>query len=642
MGFSAIAQQRIMKNDIREAVASSKKELAGKELPSTSAATFAPQTATSVVINRYESMDDAETMYTTYDLQSNQFVANRMFQLPDGSVAITATMSHEANLTASDRGTGYNFYDGSDWGDQPEARIEAFKTGWPSIAQWGDNGEILLCHGGGNGTYSGMQCYTREVAGQGEWEFKGQLPAYPAGYPYESNYPTWPRVVTCGPHHNVIIAIATLQQSVSSDETDTRTIMWRSTDAENWEVSYSLLEDFGYETGFFSADDYCMAANGNNVAIVYSGCLTNSVWMFKSTDCGESWNATRVWEHPYEGISLEDPDLAYTDTLFMPMNTSVTIDNNGVVHMAMNTFEMAHWADTDPGYYNYFYGRSVDGILYWNDTQEAPIQSPDGNPHHAARLWWPDEENPGYVMMIPDSTRWIGFAPMYEGISWENDKYYNDNYHSKLYGTSGHPALSCDPNGNLACAFTTPCTARDNGTYYFRSIYVSYLNCEEGYWHQVEDDLMDDVMMMYSEGIYSFAAPNTYNVGEFWFGYQEDSQIGFAWGSEPTQTTTTTNNIHACKVIANNEFVNVPETEAKNVVYGIYPNPVTGNVMNVMSAMDADATITIVNLVGQTVKQFNQSLHTGDNSINIDLKSGVYFCTVKANGFNNTVKFVVK
>ena len=88
--------------------------------------------------------------------------------------------------------------------------------------------------------------------------------------------------------------------------------------------------------------------------------------------------------------------------------------------------------------------------------------------------------------------------------------------------------------------------------------------------------------------------------------------------------------------------MDVDEVEAQDPIYGIYPNPVVGNIMNVKSAMDADATITIVNLVGQTVKQFNQSLHMGDNAISIDLKSGVYFCTINANGFNNTVKFVVK
>ena len=642
LGFSAFAQRLVIKNDLKEGVASGKIVAVGTEITAEDY-TFAPQEAKSAVVNRYNNFDDAEAMWTNYDLQSNQYVANRMYQMPNGDVAVTATMSHQANTTASDRGTGYNFYSNGSWNDMPDARIEPYKTGWPSIARWGETGEILLCHGGGNGTYSGMQCFVREVAGEGEWIEKGTLPPYPAGYPYESEYPTWPRVVTCGNNNNVIIAVAALQHQVSSDETHVHTVMWRSTDAENWEVSYGPLADLGlgYEVDYFSADDYALAANGHTVALIYSGCMTNSVWMFKSTDDGATWTSTRVWEDPYEGISLEDPDLAYTDTLFRPMNSSIVIDNNGVVHVALNTFEMAHWADTEAGYYSYFYGRAVDGILYWNDTQVAPIQSPDGNPHHAARLWWPSGD--GYVHMEADSTKWIGFIPMFydDGgslIEWNNDMYYTDNYHAKLYGASGHPALSCDPQGNLACAFTSPCTKRNNGQYYYRSIFVSYRFAEEGWWHQLEDDLMEDIMLMYSEGIFSTAVPNTYNDNEYWFSYQVDEEIGFYWGSEPTQQNASENIIHAAKLYTT---LDVEETEAQEAVYSIYPNPAKDYIV-VSAAMDANATITFINLAGQTVKSFNKNLTTGENSISIDLESGVYFCTVNANGYNKTVKVLVK
>lgn len=650
LGFSAFAQRQVIKNDARQATASAKKVAVGKELP-TEASNFTPQAIhQSVVVNRWDDMEDAETMETTYDLQSNQYVANRMFQRSDGAVAVVATMSHEDNLTASDRGTGYNFFNGNNWDDQPDARIESFKTGWPSIAQWGERGEIVLCHGN-----SHMQCFTREVAGEGEWQYMGYLPDFPDGYPY-SEYATWPRVVTCGDNHNIIIAVAALQHSISSDETDVRTCFWRSEDAVNWTCSYGPIADLGlgYEIGSFSADDYCLAANGHNVALVYSGCLTNSLWLFNSTDDGLTWTPTKVWEHPFEGVELDEPGLDYVDTLFAPMNSSVVIDNNGVTHIAMNTLEFSHFADDQAGYYTYFSGRTVDGILYWNSTQEAPIQSPDGNPFHAARLWWPIVGQSGYAHMENDSTRWIGMIPMYEDengslIDWDNDKFYNDNYHSKLYGASGHPVLSCDPNGNLACAFSAPITRRTNeaggSEYYCRSIYVSYKNVDEDYWHQIEDDLTDDnvnFMYMLTDNLFTISVLNTINDGEFWFGFQSDDEIGFAWGTEPTQAATSTNVIHACKVIAPAEFVNVPENnDAKDVVYNIYPNPAT-DYMVVSSAMDAEATITIVNLVGQTVKQFNQHLGTGDNTINIDLKSGVYFCTISANGFDKTVKVVVK
>lgn len=647
LGLGAFAQRNVViKNDAKQGVAKAKTVAVGNEM-TTDASTYAPQASKSVVINRYEEMDDAETMLTYYDLQSNQYVANRMYQLPNGSVAVTATMSHEENQTASDRGTGYNFYDGSSWGDQPDARVEGFKTGWPSIAQFGENGEILLAHGNGH-----MQCFIRTTAGEGEWTYVGALPDYPEGYAYTTEYPTWPRIVTCGANHNIAVAVAVLQHSISSDETDLQTVMWRSenpADINSWTISYGPLHDLDtpWDHNQFSADDYCMAANGNTVALMYSGCLTNSVWMFKSTDCGATWNATRVWENPYEGREFdEEPAWGMEDTLFMPMNGSIVIDNNNVVHVALNTFEMAHTLDNEPGYYSYWSGRAVDGIIYWNDTQVAPMQSPDGNPHHAARLWWPAGD--GYVQMEPDSTRWIGFIPMFYDengslIEWNNDMYYmsGTEYVSKFYGASGHPALACDPNGNLACAYSTPTTYRTNGTYYLRGIMVSYRNVENGYWDQNVDDLSDDVMLLYTECVFSSAVANSVNEGEYWFSYQGDEEIGFYWGSNASQLEASENNIHVVRVVPEPEYLNTTEVVAQDVVSEIYPNPAT-NYIVVNSAMSANATITFVNLAGQVVKSYNQNLTLGENSVSIDLESGVYFCTINANGFNKTVKVVVK
>jgi hypothetical protein len=666
LGFSAFAQQRVAKAEFRSATAKVQKELAGKETSTPSAAQFAPQTQQSVVVNRYEETNWDYTIATTYDLQSNQYVANRMFQLPNGSVATTSTMSHEYNQTASDRGTGYNFYNGEEWvvsfDDLPEMlRVEPFKTGWPSIAQWKENGEILLAHGNGH-----MQCFLRETAGEGEWEYKGALPDYPDGYAYTSEYPTWPRVVTCGDNHDIIIAVAVLQHSISSDETDLQTVMWRSTDAENWTITYGPLQDVGWDHNQFSADDYCMAANGHNVALLYSGCLTNSTWLFKSTDDGLTWNATRVWENPYEGREFdEEPAWGMEDTLFMPMNGAVVIDNNGVVHVALNTFEMAHTLDNEPGYYSYWSGRAVDGILYWNDTQDGPIADtyhPEyandphlagPNPHHAARLWWPIPGEPGYVHMVPDSTKWIGYIPMYEGYEWSNDDYYmsGTEYTSKFYGASGHPALSCDPYGNLACAFSSPNCSRYNTDKpgYYRSIYVSYRNVDKGYWEQLVDDLTDDFMFSVSECLFTFSALNTINPGEFWFGFQADDQIGFYWGSNASQTDASDNDIIAIKVIPDPDMVSVPEhNEAINPMTAVrvYPNPAT-DVLNieVNASQSSEMSINVFNIMGQKVMEDNVNINAGVNTPTIntaDFASGIYFVTVKANGFENTMKFIVK
>ena len=636
LGFSAFAQQRVAKNDIRKTTVSKEKVAVGNEKANPAVENFAPQTAKSVVVNRYAEIADCETMMTMYDLQSNHFCSNRMYELPDGSAAVVATFSHQPNQSASDRGTGYNFYNAEtdSWMDMPEERLESMRTGWPTIAPYGEKGEILISH-------APMRCWTREVAGEGEWEFRGELPIHPENYPYTDDA-SWPRVVTSGDNHNIIHVIGDIQHS--GDVVEHHQVYLRSEDAENWTISYGPIEEVGYVSeGGFSAEDYAIAANGHTVAILYVGSLSNSAWMFKSNDDGLTWESRRVWEDPYEGLD----DVPYTDTLFRPMNGAIVIDNHGVAHVALNTFEMMiDEENIANGTYSVWSGRAVDGILYWNDTQEGPVPSEDGNPHHAARLWWPIPEEPGYVRMHADSTKWIGFIPMYEGYEWDNDKFYReDDYHNRFYGASGHPALSCDPYGNLICAFSSPCVRRldDNQTYYYRSIYTSYYNVDKGYWEQDVEDLCDEevnFMFLYSDNLFTISAPNTHTPGEYWIGFQSDDMIGLYWGDG--QATASENTIHAMKIIADDDFVSVPENyEAKDVVYSIYPNPATDYVV-VKSAQDVEANISIVNLVGQTVKQFSKSLKTGENAISIDLKSGIYFCTISANGFNKTIKFVVK
>ena len=190
------------------------------------ASNFAPQTAESVVINRYQDLEDAETMMTYYDLQSNRWCSNRMYQLPNGNVGVVGTMSHEANLACSDRGTGYNFYNG-DWMEEPETRVEPYRAGWPTIAQYGETGEVMVSH-------APIHCYVREVAGEGEWIDMGLLPASPEGYPYDHEL-SWPRIATSGENHNIIHLIACIQHAISSDEIALHQVYYRSEDGgQTW------------------------------------------------------------------------------------------------------------------------------------------------------------------------------------------------------------------------------------------------------------------------------------------------------------------------------------------------------------------------------------------------------------------------
>ncbi|MCR5038897.1 MAG: T9SS type A sorting domain-containing protein, partial [Bacteroidales bacterium] len=78
----------------------------------------------------------------------------------------------------------------------------------------------------------------------------------------------------------------------------------------------------------------------------------------------------------------------------------------------------------------------------------------------------------------------------------------------------------------------------------------------------------------------------------------------------------------------------------------VYPNPAT-DVLNIeVNASQSSAmSINVFNIMGQKVMESNVNINTGMNTPSIstaDFASGIYFVTVKANGFENTMKFIVK
>lgn len=641
MGFSAFAQNRVVKAE-KAAKATAVKKAVGNDISNTtSVLDYSSQARQSVVTNRAENFEESETMWTFYDLQSNFQVSNRMYQHNNGSVAITATMSHQDNQTVSDRGTGYNFAPNGEmaFNGMPEVREEAnatgddIRTGWPTIAPYGATGEILVNHA------SGLNYWTREVAGEGQWDGPHAIPNPQGldGQQYDFSL-SWPRVATSGANNEIVHVFSAAQYNVSADEI-VNAMFYSRFDGETWSTQWAPLFDTEEHMGIYSADDYSVAANGDVVAVVYSTVFHGHVVMYKSTDNGLTWERNIVWENPHYGCDWETDECSLTgeNPVYSPVHNTVAVGPDGVVHVAVSSFPYTH--EELGTMFSYYYGRTAEGIAYWNDTREEPIAT--------FQLWMDDPENEGYVLHSMDSINFCGWIPFYENIAeFSADMVYKgDDYIYAMYTTgSSFPALSVDAEGNLALAYSTPDTYRTyNGQYYFRSVAMSYKDADNEGWNVAVETVMDDFIHMMDEAIFVNAAPYATKANEFWFAYIADQTPGLFWGSAPTQTSATSNTVYAFKI--SSEFIeedNVNEVIANDVVYNIFPNPATDFVC-VSSTMDADATITFTNLAGQTVKVVSQRLTAGDTSINInDLTSGVYFCTVNANGYSHTSKVVVK
>ena len=665
-GFAQTKNQAIKAPKKMVGTASIYKQAQGKQ-EAVQAYQYLP--STSVASTRFESLVEFETMMTNYDLQGNGFVANRMARFADGSVAVTATWDHSGSSSFPDRGTGYNIYlaENGDILEQPESRVENEKTGWPSYAQWGEDGEIVVAH-----TSNGyLVCYTRETKGEGEWT-RHEIPNPDLGVSAQEM--TWARVITSGPNHNIIHVIAADQDSDNLGTT--YTYYARSTDAENWEVGFMpTLQEDG-EEGLFSSDYYALAANGNTVAILLTGDIMAHTYILKSTDNGETWNKIKVWDNPYAGMDWEtDENSLFGDdnVMYGPETGAICIDNNGMVHAAFSTHEYYH-AELGTSY-NFYYGGTVDGIFYWNDqmypetngTVVAPTWDYDGddghvhldsNPHNCFRFWFPADNAGQYIVRNFDQPI-AGFIDPEFFVDWNNDSFYYEDYYSYWQGASALPAICVDESGAVAIAFSCPDGTRAlyDDTYYLRGIYMSYIDVPYtigdaydtenpgGCYYYNEEYLMEDFMHMLEECIAVSSIQNTTDK-EFWISYQGDALPGLGVGNSATQGGLSENTIWMMKVVPAIPELSTNEAVNPMTAVSVYPNPATSEVTFEINASQAsEMNISIYNITGQKVMEqnVNAALGISKQQVNISsLNSGIYFATVKANGFENTVKFVVK
>lgn len=658
MGMTSFAQkqQYVKAPKLKVGTANIYNRAQGKDI-ATQAATFSQ--ATPMTANRYASLDEYETMVTNYDLQTNGFVANRMYRFNDGTVGVTATWSQSAPSFA-DRGTGYNYFDGESFGDQPIARVESVKTGWPSYCQYGANGEMVVAHTG-----SGLVYFTRDTKGEGEWKGPNNIPNPDLGLPAQDL--TWCRVITSGPNHEYIHVIAADQ-----DEdvlADTYLYYCRSTDGgETWTVSLmpELAEN---EIAAFGSDYYALAANGNTVAVLLVGDMMTNSYVIKSEDNGETWTKILVWENPYAGLDWEnDPASLFGEDnpMYGPETGAICVDNNGMVHCAYSSH---HYYHEELGTsYNFYYGMSVDGIFYWNESMgpivdegwtcpdDGTVIAPNG--HNAFRMWWPTDAAGEYITRNFTTTL-CGFIDPEQTAEWDNGLFYYEDYYGYWQGASALPGICVDADGTIAVVFSCPDpTRRDGNEMYLRAPYVSYIEFpyavgdaygewteEVGNYYYNEDYLAGDFMHMMEECIATSSIQNTTN-HEFWISYSGDDLCGYGVGNSATQGAYTDNTIWAMKVVPNYEGLNVNEAVNPMTNVNVYPNPVQDQLnIQINASQASEMNISIYNITGQKVMESNTNVYTGINErqVNVsELNAGIYFVTVKANGFENTMKFVVK
>ena len=241
-------------------------------------------------------------------------------------------------------------------------------------------------------------------------------------------------------------------------------------------------------------------------------------------------------------------------------------------------------------------------------------------------------------------------------IGYESTHFLSTTWHYRTYGMATLPGISVDNNGNIAIIFNVMSEVRINqeNDFYFRSAWVTCKDSQNNWWLDENGiNLAEDFVHEYEEQYASTASAKAYN-GTFWVMYSGDDAQGLYLDISETYPNSnggglTENYIYAIKVVpAFPGWDGIEEQEVINPMTAtrVYPNPAT-DVLNieVNASQASEMSINVFNLMGQKVMEKNVTLSTGINTPSIstsDLTSGIYFVTVKANGFENTMKFIVK
>jgi hypothetical protein len=550
---------------------------------------------------------------TRYDLQSNTSMQNRFHVYEDGTMAAAWTFG-VADPNFPERGTGYNYYDGSAWGPAPTARIESIRAGWPSYSPWGENGELVVSHNFAIGT---LFIETREQKGTGTWTetiFSG--PGVQI---------SWPRALTSGSNHDILQVLAitwpTGNGGTVYEGLDGALLYSRSADGgATWDPQNVILDGItSNEYVGFTADMYEWASQGDNIAFLV-GDSWQDFLLYKSTDNGDTWTKTVIWEHPYPFYAG-----GVTDTFYcVDGDHHLAFDSDNMVHVVFGINRA--YADDEGGYWFPL----VDGVGYWNENRPAFSNTMDAlNPYGE-----PDSE-------LEEDYSLVGWAQdVNENGTWdilgEVGLYY--------VGASSMPQIVIDEQDRIFIVYASVTETYNNGTQDYRHIWARY-SPNGDWWGNKFIDLNADLIHIFDECV--FPSVSVTMDDNFYLIYQTDIEPGLAVRGDLDPYTD--NNIWCMSVPIVEPYVGIENDRVINDfdVLQNYPNPASGHTtMNVNIRKKSSVTVNVTNLSGQRIMTIDAgTLTPGMNRIDLDvseLAAGTYFYTVVAEGSSVTKKMTVE
>lgn len=547
---------------------------------------------------------------TYYDLQSNTSApANRFYRYEDGTMAAVWTKGMNTG-GYPDRGTGYNYFNGADWGPAPTARIETQKTGWPTYAPQG-TGELVIAHH----NTAGLVVSRRDTRGSGSW-----TEAILAG-PVGAVDISWPRMVSSGDDNLNIHLLA--MTYVAYEGLDLAMLYYRSTDGGvNWDIQHQILPGMASDeyTGF-DGDSYSWAdPKGDTIAFIVADNWSD-MFIMKSPDNGETWEKIMVWAHPYPLWDGVEP----TDTFYCPDGTAhLAFDKLGKLHVAFGVDRaMMKEGEANPSYFPF-----VDGIGYWNEDMEPWLEGdidaldPDALFETGNLIGWMQDWNENGTIDM------IGFEI--------------DNIGTYYVGLSSMPQITVDENNKVFVIYAGVTEGFDNGSQQYRHIWSTTSPDGGQTWGEFKD-LTGDILHLLDECVFPTIANRSDE--KIHLIYQADNEPGLAIRGD--EDTASENLIYQLSVdksdIVGVSAIAAPAFELSQN----FPNPFSGNSqIRLMLSRTSSVSLEVNDLLGRMVYQLPAtSLSAGSNVLNIyanNLKAGVYTYSVIVNGERITRKMMVE
>jgi hypothetical protein len=568
---------------------------------------------------------DGELDYTTYDWQSNDGARTWTIMWEDGKINFAYTYASSTDF--SDRGTAIGTYNAANDEWIPGgSRVENEKTGFGSIARYGENGIVVAAH-----TASQLGVYIiedKDNLPSGSVEAVSYLPSE-----YDA---CWANVMTSGANRDIIHIVCTANGATINGATDP-VIYFRSQDGGlTWDKQDVILPYMTEEYAIDWTSNCCHwmeTTEDNRLALVVNNAWSDGMVLY-SDDNGETWERKVFYSHP-------NPFGDFTDKwFFYPRWTSCQWDNAGKLHVA---YEFNGSTGT-PGSGSYY--PALGGVAYWSEimpyNENGTIFTPgepfvmDSNYMFTdiyASLWmWSDATHemwPEYVGYLTPLTPEGNPEDPYTATEFAiEDNGLHGAYNS---GICAMPVLCMDPASNdMVIIWSAMDENNTDGTNFYYKLFARYSGDGGNSWSDMVQ-LTTDFIYSLSEYVYAQAVVRD---GQLIIAVQSDPETGTFVQSDDGDGS---NNYYQGFTFDINELFgwtwNVNEANTDTQM-NVYPSPATDKISVVLSN---NQEIVVFNLMGQVIATYEG--HAGINTLDItSLRTGVYFISAG----NETQKFIVK